>query len=80
LIVEDVVTRGTSLREVVDVVTEHGAVVAGLAALVDRTGDNADLPGELVALARVEVATYDPDRCPLCHKGDRPVKPGSRGN
>jgi orotate phosphoribosyltransferase len=80
LIVEDVVTRGTSLREVVEVITQHEASVVGLAALVDRTGGSADLPGELVALAKVEVATYEPQACPLCAEGDQPVKPGSRGN
>jgi len=80
LIVEDVVTRGTSLREVADVITSRGGVVVSLAALVDRTGGSADLPGELVTLARVEVANYEPDTCPLCRNGSLPVKPGSRGN
>jgi len=80
LIVEDVVTRGTSVAEVIDVVTTQGAVVAGLATVVDRTGGAADLPLPLIALARVEVTTYDPSDCPLCARGSKPVKPGSRGN
>ena len=80
LIVEDVVTRGTSIREVADVVTGQGGVVAGLAALVDRTAGSADLPVELTTLAKVEVATYEPDHCPLCEDGGTAVKPGSRGN
>jgi orotate phosphoribosyltransferase len=78
LIVEDVVTRGTSLREVIDVVEKEGGVVAGLGAIVDRTGHDVQLPLPLEAFARVEVATYEPDHCPLCQAGEPLVKPGSR--
>jgi orotate phosphoribosyltransferase len=78
LIVEDVVTRGTSTREVADIVTRHGGRICGLAALVDRTGDAAALPAPLTSLLRVEVATYDPGDCPLCAEGLPLVKPGSR--
>jgi orotate phosphoribosyltransferase len=78
LIVEDVVTRGTSVREVADLVTAANGIVAGLAALVDRTGGTADLPAPLTALAKVEVTNYEPDKCPLCAQGSAPIKPGSR--
>jgi len=78
LIVEDVVTRGTSTREVADIVTAEGGRVCGLASLVDRTSDDVALPAPLTSLLRVEVATYDPDDCPLCAKNLPLVKPGSR--
>jgi orotate phosphoribosyltransferase len=80
LIVEDVVTRGTSVREVMAVVEEQGGSVAGVAAIIDRTGGDADLPLPLQSLARVEVATWSPDDCPLCQAGTPVTKPGSRGN
>ncbi len=80
LVVEDVVTRGTSSLEVVRVVAEQGGVVTGLAAIVDRTSGTAGLPLPLRALARVAVAAWPPDACPLCAGGSRPAKPGSRGN
>ncbi|MFO7654252.1 MAG: orotate phosphoribosyltransferase [Candidatus Krumholzibacteriia bacterium] len=80
LVVEDVVTRGTSVREVMDVVEREGGVVTGLGAIVDRTGPDVELPLPLQALTRVEVATYEPDQCPLCAAGKPLVKPGSRGN
>ncbi len=80
LVVEDVVTRGTSVREVAAAVEEAGGIVTGLGAIIDRTGGDADLPLPLHALARVTVATYDPANCPLCQQGQPPVKPGSRGN
>lgn len=80
LIVEDVVTRGTSVQEVIDVVESEGGVVAGLATLVDRTAPDVSLPLPLEALARVEVATYEAESCPLCRQGLPLVKPGSRSS
>ena len=80
LIVEDVVTRGTSLLEVARVVEAHGGVVAGLACIVDRTGGDVELPHPLHALARVAVETWEPADCPLCRAGQPVIKPGSRGN
>ena len=80
LIAEDVVTRGTSVREVIDVVEAAGGVVTGLTSIVDRTGGEADLPLPLKSLAQVTVATYAPDACPLCADETSLTKPGSRGN
>lgn len=80
LIVEDVVTRGTSLLEVAKAVQEGGGVVAGLACIVDRTGGDVELPLPLHALARVAVETWEPADCPLCRRGQPVTKPGSRGN
>jgi len=78
LIVEDVVTRGTSTWEVADIVKEHGGEVCGLASLVNRTDDSVKLPLPIRSLMQVQVATYDPDDCPLCNEGRPVVKPGSR--
>jgi orotate phosphoribosyltransferase len=80
VIVEDVVTRGTSLLEVVKVVEEAGGKVVGLSTIIDRTGDDVELPLPLKALAKVRVETWDADDCPLCARGESIVKPGSRGN
>ncbi len=78
LIVEDVVTRGTSTREVADIVTEHGGTVCGLASLVDRTDATVELPAPLESLMKIEVVSWEADACPLCAEGVPVVKPGSR--
>jgi orotate phosphoribosyltransferase len=78
LIVEDVVTRGTSTREVADLVTAAGGVVVGLTSLVDRTDETVELPGELKSLARVKVESWTTEDCPLCADGSKAEKPGSR--
>lgn len=78
LVVEDVVTRGTSTWEVADIIKENGGELCGLASLVDRTDDSVDLPAPIKSLMQVAVATYDPETCPLCAEGLPVVKPGSR--
>lgn len=80
IICEDVVTRGTSLLEVRDVVEAAGGRVVGLTSIIDRTGGDVALPMPLRSLARVTVETWDPAACPLCRQGLDVVKPGSRGN
>ena len=78
LIVEDVVTRGTSTREVADIIEQEGGQVYGLASLIDRTDTGVKLPAPLESLLQVDVATHDPNDCPLCAQGLPLVKPGSR--
>jgi orotate phosphoribosyltransferase len=80
IIAEDVVTRGTSLLEVIKVVEEQGGVVVGLTSIIDRTSGEVELPLPLKSLARVKVETWSADQCPLCSQGLELVKPGSRGN
>jgi len=82
LVVEDVVTTGGSTREVMDVVTQHGGVMAGAGSLIDRSlkrdGSVVDLGLPRHALAALEVATYAPEACPMCREGSNAIKPGSR--
>lgn len=78
LLVEDVLTTGESIREVLDLVGEAGAVPVGIGALVDRSGGTLEFPCPSRALLSVPVARYRPEECPLCHEGIPMVKPGSR--
>ena len=76
LVVEDVVTTGGSATEVYRLVRASGAEPLGVAAVVDRS--TGDLPFPLRAIARIEIAVYDPDECPLCANGEPLEAPGSR--
>ncbi len=78
LVVEDVVTTGGSVREVVDLVREQGADVVGVGVLVDRSGGKVDFGTDLAALVRMQIQAYLPEECPLCRRGLELVKPGSR--
>lgn len=79
LVVEDVVTTGGSVREVIDLVKEAGGVVVGVGSIVDRTGGKIDFGVPFKAVISVDVQSWEPEDCPLCKAGaPAPVKPGSR--
>ncbi len=79
LIVEDVVTTGGSVREVMDIVKEQGGVVAGIGSIVDRTGGAIDFGVPFKAVISLHVDSWEPEECPICKQGEIPlVKPGSR--
>ena len=80
LIVEDIVTTGGSIREVIDVVKEHGGIPVAVSMLVDRSGGKAtfgDVPS--TALLHMDVQTYQPDECPLCKQSIPMTKRGRTG-
>jgi orotate phosphoribosyltransferase len=78
LVVEDVVTTGGSTRETIEAARAAGAIVAGAAAIIDRSGGNQGLDVPFHALATMSLPTYPPESCPLCAAGQPVVKPGSR--
>ena len=76
LIVEDVITTGLSVREVIDVVEAQGGVVAQAAVLVRRSP--VDVGAPLHALLDLPIESFDPAACAQC-AGDVPLsEPGSR--
>ena len=80
LIVEGIVTTGGSIREVIDVVKEHGGIPVAVSMLVDRSGGKAtfgDVPS--TALLHMDVQTYKPEECPLCKAGIPMTKRGRTG-
>ncbi|MFC2336725.1 MAG: orotate phosphoribosyltransferase [Negativicutes bacterium] len=80
LIVEDIVTTGGSVREVIDVVREAGGVPVAVGMLVDRSGGKADFsPVPHQALLHLAVETFTAEDCPLCKKGVPMTKRGRTG-
>ncbi|MDD2371716.1 MAG: orotate phosphoribosyltransferase [Firmicutes bacterium] len=80
LVVEDVVTTGGSVKEVIDIVKENDGIVVGVALLVDRSNGKVDLGARVEACLSMDVKSYEADDCPLCKAGLPIVKPGSRSN
>ena len=80
LIVEDIVTTGGSIKEVIDVVKSYGAIPVAVSMLVDRSGGKADF-GDVpaTALLKMNVETYKPENCPLCKNNVPITKRGSTG-
>ncbi|MBQ9365743.1 MAG: orotate phosphoribosyltransferase [Schwartzia sp.] len=80
LIVEDIVTTGGSVKEVIDVVRGAGGVPVAVGMLVDRSGGKVDFGAvPYYALLHLNVETYSADNCPLCKKGTPMTKRGSTG-
>ncbi len=79
LVVEDVVTTGKSIYEVIDLVNHVGAKVVAVASIVDRSAGVAIFESPFFSLLTIMIKTYKPEACPLCREGRVPVvKPGSR--
>jgi orotate phosphoribosyltransferase len=78
LVVEDVLTTGGSTKETMQVATAAGGRVVGAASIVDRSGGRAAFDVPFAALLKIDLPTYEPDRCPLCAQGMPVIKPGSR--
>ncbi|WP_343067216.1 orotate phosphoribosyltransferase [Desulfurispira natronophila] len=79
LIVEDVITTGGSVKEVIKLALAHGANVVRAASLVDRSNGTAELGTPYTSLLSLSVPVYDAEECPMCREGKIDlVKPGSR--
>jgi len=79
LVVEDVVTTGGSVKEVMNVVDKFGAKVVGVGVLVDRSNGRVDFGVKQEAVLHMDIEAWKAADCPLCAIGKRPlVKPGSR--
>ncbi|ATW27169.1 orotate phosphoribosyltransferase [Candidatus Formimonas warabiya] len=78
LVVEDVVTTGGSVREVMEAVEKAGGKVIGAAVFVDRSGGRVDLGVPIKSLVTMDTKVYQPEECPLCAQGIPAIKPGSR--
>lgn len=78
LVVEDVVTTGGSVKEVIDVIKECGGEVIGVGSIVNRSKGNTKFDEELRSVIDFDIETYTEEDCPLCKDGVEVVKPGSR--
>ncbi len=78
VIVEDILTTGGSINEVVACLKERGVTVAGIYVLVDRSGGGIPVEGRPVgSLLSLKVEAFEPEACPFCAKGVPLTKPGA---
>ena len=90
LVVEDVVTTGGSVKEVIELLHAQGVEIVGVGAVVDRSNGAVEfkvpdsrvadsrVPVPFHAFAALHVESWEADACPLCRQGLPIVKPGSR--
>ena len=79
LVVEDVITTGGSVQEIIEIVKLNEAVLVGVGCIVDRSNGKAHFDTKYFSAMEMEIVTYQPDHCPLCSTNVPITKPGSRG-
>lgn len=79
LVAEDVVTRGGRVQETIQIIRDHGGVVAAAGSIVDRSGGQLpDFGCPFVSLVKMNVETFEPGNLPEDLRGVPAVKPGSK--
>lgn len=78
LVVDDVLTTGTSVREVIQVLNGMGATTAGVGVLIDRSEKDPEFGTDLFAAYRVEAESFPADDVPDWLDEIPITKPGTR--
>jgi len=69
LVVDDILTTGGSIRDVLDAVRKAGGEPVGVAVLADRTAGATDFGVPFFACTALKIDSYEPSECPLCREG-----------
>jgi orotate phosphoribosyltransferase len=77
LIVEDIITTGGSIFEVIEEVTKFKSKIIGLGYLIDRSNGKVKFPIPSHPLLTLNIESYTKDECPFCKAGVTAAKPGS---
>jgi orotate phosphoribosyltransferase len=80
LVVDDVLTTGTSLFESRTAIETHGGEVEAYAVLIDRSISDSDFKLPLIGAYKVQAQSYAPEEVPDWLAAIPITKPGTRGN
>lgn len=69
LIVDDILTTGGSVVEVIKAVKKLKGDIVGVGVMVDRSDQKIDLGSPLFSCLKSPASTYTPETCPLCARG-----------
>jgi len=78
LVVEDVITTGTSVKEIIEIMRRNGTKVVGIGAICDRSSKPIDFGTRFENLIKLDIKNYSAQDCPLCKEGISIRKPGSK--
>ncbi len=78
LVIEDVITTGGSVQEVIELVENSDATVTGVGVLVDRSGGKVKLHEKQFCVTELEAVSYGDDEIPDDLANIPVIKPGSR--
>ena len=78
LVIEDVITTGGSVKEVINEVLKLDGKISGVGVLVDRSNGQAKLHKNQFSIIELEAVSFEPDKVPDSLKNIPIQKPGSR--
>ena len=79
LIVEDIVTTGGSINELIELVEKYNANIIGIVSIVDRNDKKKIFKYSYESLLNLPTESWHKDECPDCLKKISIIKPGSTG-
>jgi len=77
LLVDDILTTGGSIQEVIAAINKTEGKLVGIGVLVDRSEKPLNFGVPLFSCIRSATITYRPEECPLCAAGVPLIKRGS---
>jgi len=77
VVIEDIVTTGGSVVEVIACLKSLSLNVVAVGAIVDRSGGKTDFGCEFIPLLTLDIPSWEADGCELCKAGIPLIKPGS---
>lgn len=78
LIVEDVLTTGKTIKEMIELIKEYKANIVEIGVVIDRSEIGVLDVFDVKSLIKLKIETYSLSSCPLCKEGIPFIKPGSR--
>ncbi|HOK41150.1 MAG TPA: orotate phosphoribosyltransferase [bacterium] len=78
LIAEDVMTTGSTVKELIELVKANNANVIGIYTLINRMGKKEFEGFNVFASLEIDLPIYKKEECPLCAKGIPAVRPGTK--
>ncbi|MEO6181755.1 MAG: orotate phosphoribosyltransferase [Verrucomicrobiota bacterium] len=78
LVIEDVVTKGGRVQEIIEIVRAQGGHLSGIGMVVDRSGGGLNFGVPTVSLIALHVETFAPDQLPPDLAKIPATKPGSK--
>ncbi len=78
LVVDDVLTTGSSINETVTAIQHTGTQIIGVGVFIDRSA-GVSFPLPFFAVYQEPIQNFPPERCPLCRAGIPLTVPGRSG-
>ena len=79
VIVEDIITTGGSVMELIKLAEDQGAKIVHVVNLVDRSTRDVDIKVPSTAILTFPSKSWEPENCPLCKQGMAITQRGRTG-